>query len=95
MALIDHYDVPMCLLDIVTEHTIVLECVNGYDSLVVVFERVLVCRNLRTDPIHADTVQSDKRNCKTIPHFFLELCKYRLQGDDENSLSLTSLDELR
>ena len=75
MTLVYDYDIPAGLLDIVTELGVVLEGVYRNDGLVVVVERVLVSRNLRTDLVHAIAVQTDKGNREAVPHLFLELCK--------------------
>ena len=56
-----------------TETAIVLECINGYDSLVVVVKWVFVQWNLVLNLSYTNTVKSNERYSKTIPNFFLEL----------------------
>ena len=82
MTLIDDDDIPTSLLDIMTELGVVLESVDGDDGLVVLLERVLVCRNLRANPVDTDAVESPEGNREPVPHLFLELGQDGFQRDN-------------
>ena len=73
-----------------TETAIVLECVNGYDSLIVVVKWILVQWNLVLNLCHTNAIKSNKRNCKAVPNFFLELSQDTLERTHKNTFTSTS-----
>ena len=73
-----------------TETAIVLEGVNGYDSLVVVVKWVFVQWNLVLNLSYTNTVKSNERNSKTIPYFFLELSQDTFERTHKNTFTSSS-----
>lgn len=63
----------MCFFEPSTETAIILQRINRDDSLVVVVKRILIKRNLVLNLCHTKAIQTDQRNGKAIPYFFLEL----------------------
>ena len=94
MTFVDDDDVPARLLQPGTELSIVLQCVDTDDGLIVEVEGILVHGYLRADAVHPDTVETDERNGKAIPYLFLELRQDALQRTDQNTAATAPANHL-
>ena len=77
-----------------TEPAIIFQRVNGYYGLVVIVKWILVHGNLTLNLGYSNTVQTDERNGKAVPDFFLELSKDALQCTYKDSLATTTTNHL-
>ena len=94
VAFINDDNVPMGLFEPCTEAAIVLQRINRNYRLVVIVKWILVHGNLTLNLRHAYTVQTDERNGKTVPDFFLELGKDALQSAHKDALAATTTNHL-
>ena len=77
-----------------TETSVVLQRINGNNGLIVIIKRILVHGNLTLNLGYSDTIQTDERNGKAVPDFFLELSKDALQSTYKNALAATTTNHL-
>ena len=94
LALIDHDDVPIGVIQVVAVFAVVLQRVHRDDGLVVVVKRVLVGGDLLPDALDANRIEPHQGDGETRPELLLELHQHALGGHHQDAPAAAAADQL-
>ena len=87
---VDHNDIPSGTFQINAVFAVAFNGIDGNNRLVIIMKRIVIAREITPDPLDLCGIQTNQRDGKAFPQFFLKLRHHALDRDHKNAAALST-----